>query len=85
VPRYFFNLRSQEGLEIDIDGLKLESLHAALDEASYAAEAAIALSPEAVVGCFEIEDEGRVVVARVPYAAEPYAGEDAEKIEGDTP
>ncbi len=83
MPRYFFNLRSQEGLEIDIDGLKLESLHAALDEASYAAEAAIALSPDAVAGCFEIEDEGRVVVARVPYAAEPYTGEEAEAPKGE--
>ena len=69
MPRYFFNLRSDEGNQVDIEGLKLKSLNDALEEASYAAKAAIALSEEPTEGCFEIEDEARVLVARVPYAA----------------
>jgi hypothetical protein len=69
MPRYFFNLRSDEGHQVDIEGLKLRSLNDALEEASFAAQAAIALAEEPVEGCFEIEDEARVLVARVPYAA----------------
>jgi hypothetical protein len=69
MPRYFFNHRTQDGQrDLDIDGLKLDSLHSALDEATFAAQGAIALAEEPVRGEFEIEDEGRVVVARVPYA-----------------
>ena len=68
MPRYFFNHRTSDGqLELDIDGLKLDSLNAALEEASFAVEGAVALADEPVRGEFEIEDEGRVVVARVPY------------------
>ena len=69
MPRYFFNLRSDEGHQVDIEGLKLRSLNDALEEASLAAQAAIALAEEPTEGVFEIEDEARVLVARVPYAA----------------
>jgi hypothetical protein len=69
MPRYFFNHRTQDGQrDLDIDGLELDSLHSALDEATFAAQGAIALAEEPLRGEFEIEDEGRVVVARVPYA-----------------
>jgi hypothetical protein len=79
MPRYFLNHRTQDGQrEIDIDGLKLPSLNAALEEAEFAAEGALALAEEPVEGCFEIEDEGRVIVARLPYAAVPDEGEDSK-------
>lgn len=70
MPRFFFNHTAKSGEhEIDIDGLKLPSLNNAIEEASFAAQAAIALADEPTEGVFEIEDEGRVVVARVPYVA----------------
>jgi hypothetical protein len=69
MPRYFFNHRDKDGQnEIDIEGMKLDSLHNALEEATFAAQGAVALAEEPTEGVFEIEDEGRVVVARVPYA-----------------
>lgn len=87
MPRFFFNHRTKGGQnEVDIDGLKLDSLNTALEEASFAARGAIALAEEPTEGVFEIEDEGRVVVARVPYVAtdaeeakqpEPDASKDA--------
>uniref|UniRef100_UPI0038B2316E DUF6894 family protein n=1 Tax=Devosia aurantiaca TaxID=2714858 RepID=UPI0038B2316E len=55
---------------MDIDGIKLDSLNAALEEAAFAAQGAVTLADEPVRGEFEIEDEGRVVVARVPYKVE---------------
>lgn len=68
MPRYFFNHRSQDGeRELDIEGLKLDSLNTALDEAAFAAQGAVALADAPTRGEIEIEDEGRVVVARVPY------------------
>ena len=70
MPRFFFNHRTNDGhTEIDLEGMKLPSLNSALDEATFAAEGAIAVAEEPVEGVFEIEDEGRVLVARVPYAA----------------
>jgi hypothetical protein len=78
MPRYFFNHRTPDGTsEVDIDGLKLPSLNSALDEASFAAQAAVAMADEPIEGVFEIEDEGRIVVARVPYAATPEAPDEA--------
>lgn len=72
MPRFFFNHRAKDGQrEVDIDGLKLPSLNTALDEATFAAEGAVALSDSPIEGCFEIEDEGRLLVARVPYASQP--------------
>jgi hypothetical protein len=72
MPRYFFNHRAKDGAaEVDIDGLKLDSLNAALEQATFAAQGAIALAEEPTEGVFEIEDEGRVIIARVPYAAVP--------------
>jgi hypothetical protein len=69
MPRFFFNHLTKDGKrELDIDGLKLPSLNNALDEAAFAAQGAVAVSEEPVEGMFEIEDEGRVVVARVPYS-----------------
>jgi hypothetical protein len=85
MPRYFFNLRSDEGHQVDIDGLKLRSLNDALEEASFAAQAAIALAEEPTEGCFEIEDEARVLVARVPYAATAPEGDEGEPEAGETP
>jgi hypothetical protein len=68
MPRYFFNHRSLDGQhEIDIDGLKLTSLNDALQEATFAARGAVALAETPTEGVFEIEDEGRVLIARVPY------------------
>lgn len=70
MPRYFFNHRAKDGQrELDIDGLKLPSLNAALEEAAFAAEGAVALSDGPTEGRFEIEDEGRLLVASVPYAS----------------
>lgn len=66
MPRYFFNLRTPENHELDIEGMVLQSLHDAVEEADYAAEAAMALS-SGTSGVFEIEDEGRVIVARVAF------------------
>lgn len=77
MPRYFFNHRTPDGQrDLDIDGIKLDSLNSALDEAAFAAQGAIALAEEPTRGEFEIEDEGRVVVARVPYAALPLDEDD---------
>jgi hypothetical protein len=79
MPRYFFNHRTKDGQrEVDIDGLKLPSLNTAMEEATFAAQGAVALAEEPTEGVFEIEDEGRVLVARVPYSvteaeAEPEA------------
>lgn len=68
MPRFFFNHRSLDGQRaLDIDGLKLDSLNSALDEATFAAQGAVALADAPTRGEIEIEDEGRVVVARVPY------------------
>jgi len=70
MPRFFFNHKSSDGqVEIDIDGIKLNSLNDALEEASFAAKGAVALADAPTEGEFQIEDEGRVMVARVPYAA----------------
>lgn len=72
MPRFFFNHRTDTGeQELDIDGLKLDSLNSALEEARFAAQGAIALADAPTEGVFEIEDEGRVLVARVPYIALP--------------
>lgn len=80
MPRFFFNHRSKDGQhEVDIDGLKLPSLNTALEEASFAAKGAVALADAPVSGVFEIEDEGRVLVARVPYAVEEDTNETAGK------
>jgi|GEM_PF-1462122 sensor domain CHASE-containing protein len=69
MPRFFFNHRSKDGQhDVDIDGLKLPSLNSALEEASFAAQGAMALANTPTAGVFEIEDGGRVLVARVPYA-----------------
>ncbi|HEY8575408.1 MAG TPA: hypothetical protein VIL88_03610 [Devosia sp.] len=80
MPRFFFNHKTPDGqVEVDIDGIKLNSLNAALEEASFAAKGAVALADEPVQGEFQIEDEGRVMVARVPYAvAEDAPGEGTE-------
>ena len=68
MPRFFFNHRSLDGQRaLDIDGLRLDSLNSALDEATFAAQGAVALADAPTRGEIEIEDEGRVVVARVPY------------------
>jgi hypothetical protein len=69
MQRYFFNHRDAAGdLQIDIDGIILPSLNTALEEASFAARGAAALAEEPTSGCFEIEDSGRCLIARVPYA-----------------
>ncbi|WP_108396402.1 DUF6894 family protein [Devosia submarina] len=84
MPRFFFNHTTKTGEhEIDIDGLKLPSLNNAIEEASFAAHAAAALADEPTEGVFEIEDEGRVVVARVPYVASP-EDEHLEVTEGES-
>ena len=85
MPRFFFNHTSKDGQrEVDIDGLKLDSLNTALEEATFAAQGAIALADEPTEGAFEIEDEGRVLVARVPYIVSLEAGEEAPPEEPDT-
>lgn len=82
MPRYFFNHLTKDGQrEIDIDGLKLPSLNTALEEATFAAQGAGALADQPVEGVFEIEDEGRVIVARVPYANGPLAVDELEQPE----
>lgn len=69
MPRFFFNHRTKDGQrDVDIEGLKLPSLNSALEEASFAAQGAMALADTPTEGVFEIEDGGRVLVARVPYA-----------------
>jgi hypothetical protein len=76
MPRFFFNHLTKDGQrEIDIDGLQLPSLNTALEEATFAAEGAVALAEQPTQGEFEIEDEGRVVVGRVHYVAKD--GEEA--------
>ncbi len=69
MPRYFFNHRTSDGRrEVDIEGLRLDSLEDALEQASFAVNGTISLAEEPLQGEFEIEDEGRVLLARVPYA-----------------
>jgi hypothetical protein len=69
MPRFFFNHQTDHGqLDVDVEGIKLDSLNAALEEASFAVKGAVALADEPLRGEFQIEDEGRVVLARVPYA-----------------
>lgn len=71
MERYFFNHRNADGeLAVDIDGIVLPSLNNALEEASFAAHTTVTLADEPTKGCFEIEDSGRVLRARVPYAIE---------------
>ena len=88
MPRFFFNHTTKTGeREVDIDGLKLDSLNSAIEEASFAAQGAVSLAEQPAEGVFEIEDEGRVLVARVPYIAAaldeepPAAAADATKPE----
>jgi len=87
MPRFFFNHTTKTGeREVDIDGLKLDSLNSVIEEASFAAQGAVSLAEQPAEGVFEIEDEGRVLVARVPYIAaavdeEPTAAPDATKTE----
>ena len=70
MPRFFFNHLTKDGKrELDIDGLKLPTLNNALEQATFAAQGAVALAEDDTEGVFEIEDEGRVVVARVPYTS----------------
>lgn len=77
MPRFFFNHRAKDSQdEIDIEGLKLETLNDAIEEASFAAKGAVALADEPIRGEFVIEDEGRVPLARVPYAATPAENDD---------
>lgn len=77
MPRFFFNHRTKNGQpEIDIEGLKLDSLNTAVEEAAFAAKGAAALADEPLEGVFEIEDEGRQLVARVPYAVTAEADPD---------
>lgn len=77
MERYFFNHRDAEGhLEMDIDGIVLPSLNTALEEASFAARAALALADDASGGCFEIEDGGRKLIARLPYTTTATAAEE---------
>ena len=77
MPRFFFNHRSQDGERaLDIEGLKLDSLNTALDEAAFAAQGAVALADAPLRGEIEIEDEGRVVVGRVPYRVSSAADEE---------
>lgn len=69
MERYFFNHRTPDGkLHLDIDGILFPSLNAALDEASFAAHAMVDIGEDNTTGCFEIEDSGRCLIARVPYA-----------------
>ena len=85
MPRFFFNHTSKDGQrEIDIDGLKLDSLNTALEEATFAAQGAVALADEPTEGAFEIEDEGRVLVARVPYIVSLEASEEPPPEQPDT-
>ena len=85
MPRFFFNHTSKDGQrEVDIDGLKLDSLNTALEEATFAAQGAIALADEPTEGAFEIEDEGRVLVARVPYIVSLEGDEEPPPEEPDT-
>ena len=86
MPRYFFNHTTSNGeREVDIDGLKLPSLNTALDEAAFAAQGAAALADAPTEGVFEIEDEGRVLVARVPYTVLPEQLEQLEQPEEPEP
>lgn len=77
MERYFFNHRDAAGeLELDIDGMILPSLNTALEEASFAARAALTLADAPARGCFEIEDAGRKLIARLPYATAPRNGDE---------
>jgi hypothetical protein len=71
MPRYFFNLRTPEGFHLDIDGLILESLNAAIEQAHVAAELAMEFGDGRTEGCFEIEDGARILVATVPFKSLP--------------
>lgn len=72
MQRFFFNHRSKDGShDLDIDGLELNNLNDALEEAAYAARTAIAFAAAPSSGCFEIEDGSRTLVGRVPYSGSP--------------
>ncbi|HEV7344525.1 MAG TPA: hypothetical protein VGN60_02715 [Devosia sp.] len=84
MPRFFFNHISKDGQrEVDIDGLKLDSLNTALAEATFAAQGAVALAEQPTEGVFEIEDEGRVLIGRVPYAVNAKAEAEAGTVSPD--
>jgi hypothetical protein len=69
MPRYFFNLRSPDGYHLDIDGLVLDTLNEAVEQAHVAAELALEMADGPTEGVFEIEDGARVLQARVPFRA----------------
>lgn len=81
MQRFFFNhRRSDGGHDLDTEGMELNSLTDALDEAAYAAQTAMAYADELASGCFEIEDAGHTLVARVPYSGSPGIPEEAIEI-----
>lgn len=88
MERFFFNHRGDNGLQLDIEGIKLHSiegiklhsLNEALNEAVYAARCAMMLADVPSGGCFEIEDAGRALVGRVPYSATPGIPNEAGEI-----
>lgn len=71
MPRYFFNLRSPDGYHLDIDGLVLDSLNEAVEQANVAAELAMEMADGPTQGTFEIEDGARVLQATVPFRSIP--------------
>ena len=71
MPRYFFNLRSDEAYHLDIDGMILDNLNAAVDQANVAAELAMEMAEGPTAGVFEIEDGARVLQATVPFRSAP--------------
>lgn len=69
--RFYFHVRSQEGYDIDEEGIDLPSIDAARDEARKAAREMVAelvLQAERIDGMrFEISDQDGAVLTTIPF------------------
>ena len=73
MPRYFFNVRSPSGLEMDPQGLEFPTLDEAIADARKAGaeillDRAVEESERRSQATFEIVDDSGQVVAKVPFS-----------------
>jgi predicted peroxiredoxin len=73
MPRYFFNVRSPSGLEMDPQGLDFPNLAEAIADARKAGaemllDRAVEESEKRSQATFEIVDDSGQVVAKVPFS-----------------
>ena len=72
MTRFYFHIRDHERLILDEDGLELESIEAAVDEAHLTASAMLldarASGDDLLHQIIEVTDNGGKVLAAVPFA-----------------